>query len=87
MKRLVYSDTDYFYRTFQKTVYGADRLEIITDYQSPSQMPEQARHLLRLGGGKPNSKFEAVTGPILNIRYGVTVGYDRYKRLKIVISS
>ena len=87
MKRLIYSDTEYFYTAFQQTVYGADLLEVTTDFSSPSEMPERARRLFRLAPGRADSRADAVTGPILNSRYRVLVDHDRYHRMRIVIIS
>lgn len=87
MKRLIYSDTDYFYKTFQETVYSSDLLEITTDFKSPAQMPERGRRLFRLYPGKPDTRPDTVTGPVLNPRYRVTVTHDRFHRIRILVTS
>ncbi|MFH1156082.1 MAG: hypothetical protein V1793_19920 [Pseudomonadota bacterium] len=87
MKRLIYSDTDYFYKTFQDLVYVSDLLEITTDFKSPSEIPERGRRLLRLISGKTDSRPDAVTGPVLNRRYRVTVAHDRFDRIRILVTS
>jgi hypothetical protein len=87
MKRLIYSDTDYFYRTFQETVYAADLLEVTTDYRSPSEMPLRGRRLFRLVPEKADPRADAVTGPVLNPRWRVLVDHDRFNRIRILVIS
>lgn len=87
MKRLIYSDTNYFYKTFQDLVYVSDLLEITTDFKSPTEMPERGRRLLRLIPGKADVRSDTVTGPVLNLRYRVTVAHDRFDRIRILVTS
>jgi len=86
MKKLTYSDTDFFYRTFQDLVYKSDMMAVITDFKSPGEMPERGRRLFRIGNKKSSRGTNKTTGPVLDERYQVTIGQDRFKRLRILIS-
>jgi len=85
MEKIVFSDTDYFYKKFQELVYTTDVLEIITDFTSPAQMPEQGKKMLRLAPGKPGIRGKRATGPALKKNYQVVVTHDIYRRIRIVI--
>jgi hypothetical protein len=87
MKRLVYSDTDYFYRTFQNAVLALDLLEITTDYGTPAEMPERGRRLFRLTAGRKPPPPDPVTGPVLSTRFRLVVDHDRFNRIRIMVIS
>ncbi|MEA2060532.1 MAG: hypothetical protein U9P10_08525 [Thermodesulfobacteriota bacterium] len=85
MEKIVFSDTDYFYKKFQELVYTTDVLEIITDFTSPAQMPEPGKRMLRIGSGRAGRRGKKKTGPVLKKNYQILVTHDIYKRIRIVI--
>lgn len=83
MKRLVFSDTKYFYKTFQTLIYSVEFMQIITDFKSVTEMPEHARKLFRIisstTGFRPG--FGRKTGRTLDKRYQVSIEHDRFNRI------
>ncbi len=85
MRTITYSDTDYFYKRFQKLVYKSDKLAIITDFKSLEEMPERGRRLFRMGQKKFGSSTRK-TGPALDKRYKINLGQDTFNRIRILVS-
>lgn len=86
MERLIFSDTEYFYRKFKEILRSSKWLSIITDFKSTAEIPERGRRLLRMEPGKLRLQSDGVTGAVLNKKYQVTIEHDIYKRIRIIVS-
>ncbi|MFO7750276.1 MAG: hypothetical protein R6V54_09320 [Desulfobacteraceae bacterium] len=85
MEKIVFSDTEYFYKKLQELVVTAGVLEIITDFTSPAQIPRRGRRVLRLGPGRLSRGDARVTGPVINKKFQVRLDHDWYNRVRVVV--
>ncbi len=86
MKKLTFSDTHFFYKEFQELVYKSGKLVIITDFKSAAEFPERGKRLFRLSTNRFGLSNDRFTGPVLKKTHQVTVGFDRFKRLSLLIT-
>lgn len=87
MKRIIYSDTEYFYSTLQKALKDFNRIEIVSDYKTTRDIPLRFLQLLRFTDKAPGFRTRKFTGEPVNQGHRIEMSVDKFNRLIFIITS
>jgi hypothetical protein len=72
MRKLVFSDTEMFYRELKTALEQSEQVEVITDYERYSDLPEKLKTIFELHKNKSGEWVNIATGAFIPYSAGVT---------------
>ncbi|HIK18770.1 MAG TPA: hypothetical protein IGS53_26285 [Leptolyngbyaceae cyanobacterium M33_DOE_097] len=72
MRKLVFSDTETFYRELKTALEQGEQIEVITDYKRYSDLPEKLKTIFELHKNKSGEWVNVATGAFIPLSASVT---------------
>lgn len=85
MRKLVFSDTETFYRELKTALEQGEQVEVITDYERYSDLPEKLKTIFELHKNKSDAWVNVATGAF--IPYSAAATQINYSALYILASA
>lgn len=85
MRKLVFSDTETFYRELKTALEQGEQVEVITDYKRYSDLPEKLKAIFELHKNKSGEWVNVATGAF--IPFSVAITTINYSVLYILASA
>ncbi|WP_072620384.1 hypothetical protein [Spirulina major] len=72
MRKLVFSDTETFYRELKIALEQGEQVEVVTDYKRYSDLPEKLKTIFELHKNKSGEWIHVATGAFIPLSTSVT---------------